>query len=271
MMIATRILQLYLVLILFIILEGCSTVKLVYDYDYWYVLHKIDSTFDLEASQEELCKQYIKQFHSWHRKKELPKYIDYLKRIRLLIEMGFDQDQLDQVYSRFDQLRVNSTIKLIPLASDFLTKLDRTQINRLEKVFINENKEIEDQIAMVSSVKQEKLFKKTEARVEDWIGTLTEKQIRMISEFAMTSPDFNIIRLSHRKEGQQIFLEQIRRTNTIHSNEALLTELWINAYGENDSNYCKQRKIYHDNYKNLITGLHKSITTDQKKISINNA
>ncbi len=155
-MTAIRLPRLNLVLILFILLEGCSTVKLAYNYDYLYVLHEIDSTLDLKASQEKLCKQYIKQFHSWHRKKELPKYIDYLKRVRLLIKKGFNRDQLDQLYSRFDQLRVNSTIKLIPFASDFLTKLDKTQINKLESVFIDKNKEIEDQIALASSVKQEK-------------------------------------------------------------------------------------------------------------------
>lgn len=263
---ATRIFLLNLILISFIFFEGCSTVELAYDYDYWYVLHKIDSTFDLKASQEKLVRKYLIQFHSWHRKNELPKYIDYLERIRLFIGLGFNRDQLDQMYARFDQLRVDSTVKLIPFASDFLTKLDQEQINRLEKVFLYKNKEIEDEIALELNVKQEKLFQKTKNRVEDLIGTLTEKQIRLISEFAMNISDFDIIHLSHRKEGQQMFMEQIRRTNTIHSNEALLTELWINAYNENDSDYCKQRIIYRDKNKNLIMDLRKSITTDQKNL-----
>ncbi len=248
-----------------VISSGCSQIKFAYEYDYRYVFHKIDGLFDLNDQQADLCRQSIKKFHDWHRKSELPKYIECLKEIRSLVAVGFGREQIDQIMSQLDQYKLNAINKLIPPAGSFLTTLSHAQIYKAERKIIKKAIGIEKQRAGARQATIETIEKKVKSRIQYFLGSLTNEQAKMVSEFALTEIEIDKLRVRHRRENHRFFFEQIKRNNTIPANLSLLRQVWIEAYGENDPAYGEIKHTYRNQYGNLIMGVQLSLTDDQKK------
>ena len=261
----SRIVPIVLMLIISMMYSGCRHVKLAYEYDYRYIFHKINSLFDLNDQQADLCRHSIKMFHAWHRKSELPKYIECLNDIRYSVEKGFNPDQVDLAMRQMDQFKLSSIEKLIPTASTFLSTLSRAQIYKAERKILKKEKGNNIQGAVVSRAHIENIRKKTKARLQYILGRLTNEQLKMISEFALTSMDTYLIRLRHRNETHRFFFEQIIAENTVPTNIDLLRQVCIEAYGDNDPTYAKIRYQYRNLYRSLIMRIQESLTSGQKQ------
>lgn len=129
------------VLICFL-LGACSSTKLAYGFLDWVLGWHIGKYVSLNAEQDKFTKTAIDDFHSWHRRTQLPLYADYIKGLKLRLTSG--EVTGDQIHAETDQLQIfldRSIEELIPTLVQLASSLSDTQTKELQK---NLKKERED-------------------------------------------------------------------------------------------------------------------------------
>ncbi|MGS0754608.1 DUF6279 family lipoprotein [Roseateles sp. GG27B] len=89
-------------LLLLVVLQGCTLVKLSYNQADTLLYWRLDSYTDFTREQAPRVKEGLAQFHEWHRRTQLPVYADLLRDIRPSLAEPLSAEQACAV---FDQLR----------------------------------------------------------------------------------------------------------------------------------------------------------------------
>ena len=121
---------------------SCSAAKLFYSYGDSITSWQLDSYFDLTKEQEDWVEDRMRMHLEWHRNEELPSYRRFLLDIQKSAKDGLTMSELDEGYSRFGTKVGRIFERLIPDAALFLSEISPEQINNLERVMGEENKEM---------------------------------------------------------------------------------------------------------------------------------
>ncbi len=83
-----------------LLLSGCSAVKVAYNnaptLTYWWM----DTEFNFNDSQVPVLKEKLSAFHQWHRQQELPQYLDTLRQLQTLLSGQVAPAQLCDIYAQ---------------------------------------------------------------------------------------------------------------------------------------------------------------------------
>ena len=88
----------YQVIIFFIlILSGCLTLKLTYDFADTLILWELDNYFDLESKQEDILLPVIQNNLKRHRNQELPQYAELIRYIQKSGKDGLEPKEIEVI------------------------------------------------------------------------------------------------------------------------------------------------------------------------------
>ena len=260
----SRLKNIYLLFfILFLLIAGCNTGKLIYDYGDKFAYWQLDNYFGLTTQQEEWIEERMRQHLEGHRKEELPLYKEFLIEVQNRAGDGLTIIELDEGYARLDQKRVRTLERLLPDTASFLAGVSPEQINTLEKKMIEENQEMEEDLES-----PEKLFMERKEKfwdqMEEWFGNFSKDQQDMINrlrtEWFPGSVDPLASRLERRRKSQMQFLAQLRSSQDKAELENWLRRSVINWGGETD--FAKQARILRN--KKRILQVEKLLTPEQR-------
>jgi len=252
-----------LLFVLFFLIAACNRGKLFYDHGDEVASWQIDNYFDLSTQQEEWIEERVRMHLDWHRKRELPRYRDFLIEVQNRAVDGLTMIELDEGYAIVDLKRVRTLERLLPDTASFLEGVSTEQIETLEKKMIEENQDMEEDLES-----QEKLYRKRQERfweqMEDWFGDFSEDQHDKINilhkEWFSGSSDPLAARLERRRKSQLQFLVQLRSSQDKAELETWLQRSVINWAGESDS--AKQARILRN--KKRILQVDSLLTPDQR-------
>lgn len=150
-----------LIIISLFLLNGCAT-KLAYNFLDWATLWYIESYVNLNTEQKKHTKNYLDEFHRWHRTTQLPHYALYLEGLQ--IRLGTNNMTGEMVHDETDTLQVfldNSLNYLTPMFIELAATFTDKQVDELLKNLAKDRKKYSKDYINVDN---EKLYKN---RIDD--------------------------------------------------------------------------------------------------------
>lgn len=194
-----------------VVLTGCSTARFAYENADTYVRWKVASYVDLEGAAAEELDDRIDEFHAWHRKTELPKYVRLAREASRRFADGLSRE--DAVWG-YDSVRVQareSLRKAAELAAPLLDRLTPEQLAQIERRLAEDNRQFyRTNLRGSERERRNRRARIMTERLEDWVGKLTQAQAERVREFVERSPAIDELRDRDRKRLQREVIAILR-------------------------------------------------------------
>ncbi|MDK9702615.1 MAG: DUF6279 family lipoprotein [Sulfuritalea sp.] len=170
--------QLIHALVLALLLQGCSAVRLGYGNADSLARWWIDQYVDLSPEQDVLLRERLVRFHAWHRKSQLPDYVSLLRQGQKFVAGQPTADDAlalgDAVVRRGRALAEQAT----PDIAEFLATVTPAQIERMAGRQTEKNADYarEAQLADGESGQRKARYKRLLERAEHWFGDFSGEQ-----------------------------------------------------------------------------------------------
>ena len=223
-----------LLLIATLMISGCSTLSLIYEFGDDYAAWRADDYFDLTRAQEDFVDSRMESLLEWHRINELPTYAAFLEEVQQRAGDGLTMAELEEGQVRVEAAWQRLSDYAIPDIARLLATVTPEQIAHLEQKMQEENEEFKGKLARSPEERQRKRQERLVDNLEDWVGSLSESQKLRIAEmqarWTAESPDSTAERMQRRRRSQPRFLALLRREPTEPEIAAWLTE-WVGIWG----------------------------------------
>lgn len=250
-----------LLLLLVAVLCGCSTVRFAYENADAYLRWKAGSYLDLEGADADELDERIDEFHEWHRKNALPKYVTQVNEASQRFADGLSRADLVWGY---DSLRVQareSLRKAGELAAPLLDRLKPGQVAQIERRFAEENRKFHrDNLRGSERDRRRKRAKFMVDRLEDWVGKLTQAQVQRVREHSERAPLVDELRERDRKRLQKDVIAIIRAREA----RAKLPDRVANWDRGREPSYVAALEAWREQYFSLLLDIDRSLTPEQR-------
>ncbi|GAL16017.1 hypothetical protein JCM19233_7039 [Vibrio astriarenae] len=176
------------------VLTGCG-VRFLYNNVDWLVIEYLDDYVELESGQEEWLSDKISLLSQWHRRHELPHYIDHLDQLIELDLKTFTAQELAAQKIQFQQHGERLLIEIEPQLLLLASQLSDEQVEQFMKNLRVRHGKYQDKYQSLNDTEIRQRYAESIAEnVERWFGSLTEEQETMVelwtSEMEVTVPDW---------------------------------------------------------------------------------
>jgi len=167
------------------LLSSCST-RLTYNFLDWWLAWTINDYIDLNHQQSTVIKQHINHFHRWHRRHELPRYVNFLTKAQHRLNQGpIDATELSQLSDEAVNLLQASINQLVIPAKELLTTLTPDQTTSLFENLKEKNQEFKVKYADLSTKESKRRrVKRMRQFLKPWVGRLNKQQHSFIEQWA---------------------------------------------------------------------------------------
>ncbi len=217
-----------LLLLVFLLLQGCSSIKFGYQQlptlSYWW----LDNYLSFNDLQTPRVKESLDKLHRWHRQQELPHYVKLLNSTAQSSASSVQPQDICSLWTeaqaRADRLVQETLRQTAPV----IASMGPRQLSHLTRHFDLKNEEWEKQWLRGST--EDRLKRRlgsTNDRYSDFYGDLTAAQTALLRSQALQSewtPEWG---LQQRKRQQQDLLAALQKIQQLGLPEApLALELW---------------------------------------------
>ena len=228
--------KLIVLIVISLSLVGCST-KFVYNHIDWLVLEFVEDYVELDEQQEDFVSDKINQLSEWHRREEIPNYIDQLDQ---LIAIEPSQFTIDDMRVHEQQIRAHSQRLVARVAPDLYqitTQLSDDQVHEfMDNLRIRHTKYKKKYQSLTDEEIKQRYRQRIEKNLDNWLGTLTQKQQQILTlwtnELQITSRDWVTHQTKMRVEINALLAERL--------NEALFKPDFQDLMFNPDSFYSPQ-------------------------------
>jgi hypothetical protein len=253
--------KLFLLLVLAALASGCSTVRFAYENADAYLRWKAGSYLDLQGDDAEELDDRIDEFHEWHRRNALPKYVTLAGEASRRFADGLSPPDLIWGYDALRAQARESLRKAGDLAAPLLDRLTPEQVAQIERRLADENRQFyRDNLRASERDRRRKRAKFIVERLEDWVGKLTQAQIERVREYAERAPLVDELRDRDRKRLQKDVLAIVRAREA----RARLGERLANWDRGREPAYVAALDTWREHYFALLLDLDRSFTPEQR-------
>lgn len=203
--------SLFVVLFSLLLLAGCSSTKLAYRYADWGIVWWVDDYIPMTSEQESRLEQDIRDLQQWHCSTELPRYSQWLTRLRSDVRGG----NLDDSTVTWHQEKLFSFLPPLmdrakPAATRLLASLSDEQVRQLTANMKDSQEELEEEFLADDPEKTRAArAERTTERVERWLGPLNDRQRETVSAWSEARGQQTQIWLEGRRNWQQALLDAL--------------------------------------------------------------
>ena len=208
-MVAVR--RVSLAVLLMALVCGCSTVRFAYENADAYARWKIGTYLDLEGEDAEQLDERIDEFHAWHRRNALPKYVMLAQEASQRFADGLSRPDLVWGYDSLRAQAQESLRKAAELLAPLLDRLTPAQVAHIERRIAEENRQFyRDHLRGTEPERRARRARYAVNRLEDWVGKLTPAQVQRVREYAERAPLLEEMRDRDRKRLQKDVIAILR-------------------------------------------------------------
>mgnify|MGYP006187747081 FL=1 len=195
-----------------LLLAGCSTVKLAYNQAPQLLSWQLNRYLDLSQPQAERVRDELADLHRWHRDTLLPEHAGLLQKLRQQLPAPMTAEQACRAYAdlrtQIDQLLARAEPSLVWLASD----LSEAQIRSLQKKQADSNADWKKEWLDPPPDKlREHRYQLLQSRTEDFYGTLQEPQKAALRSYIAQSSFDPQRTYAERQRRQQDLVQVLRK------------------------------------------------------------
>ncbi len=199
-----------------VLLQGCSTIRVVYNQADTVLSWMANDYFDLDAAQKQDFHTRIDRLLKWHRQEQLPDYTHWLEDIKKRAQRPVTRDDAywiaENARIRFRALAAKGA----PDAAEMLSAVTADNIHALERKFSKINQKFVDEHKLngTPEARRRERLNRTLKRIREWSGPLTPAQEERIATMNDTIPDTDHLRHQDRQRRQKEFIALL---NTRHN------------------------------------------------------
>ncbi len=254
-------------LMLFMLLAGgCSMFKLAYNNADIAINWTLDGYFDLRAEQHALLKTRLESLQTWHRKEELPAYVETLTAAQTKMRQPVSRDDIHW-FMDAAQLRYRHLVQqAAPGAAELLVTLTPEQIKTLEKKYAKNNKKFASEHKLNGNLDDQRnaRTKKMIKTIEEWVGNLSTEQegrvVQAMAEWPLYYPQI----LEDRKRRQREFVWLLEKNHDAKNLSPLL-ENWLEKFDQGRApEYDTLAKTQQEKTLDLILEVDRMLTPKQR-------
>ena len=161
---------------------ACSQIRIAYFFVDWYIVDRIDDYLDISDDQEKFLDDKVDLLHAWHRKEELPKIVTFLKSLKIKLAKGLSEEDIPWFQSEYKAIQSRAIDKISDDFVVFLGTVTPQQIDHLAQAVKKKNEEhYEINFKISEKLWREKRIQRTLENLEDFFGTLTKEQNKLIT------------------------------------------------------------------------------------------
>ena len=196
------------------LLSACSTIKLAYnnanELAWWWLTDYIS----FSEPQRPAMRQAMVQMHAWHRRHQLPAYLDTLSRWQSAAQGELAAAQVcalaDEVVQRLEDLS-GAVEALDTAALQAVASLSSAQLAELERRQAKSNTEFREKFLSVAPQElAAERFKQAVSRAENLYGRLQPEQKKALANALSTSPWDASASYARRVKRQQALVQSLR-------------------------------------------------------------
>lgn len=200
-----------LVILLCILLTGCSATRLMYNQLDWIIVWYMNGFFSLNEEQETQLRESVTRNMEWHRSEQLPKYAKFCRELDQEMSGVLTAELLQRRYEKMIELWDEFILQTLPDVSAFFLSLDQAQIDEFIENIEENNDELWDEFAGESA--EERLERRQKQAIKGAkraVGRLTADQKELIRAYTANMHDLSIEWMSGRKAWQSDFRALMR-------------------------------------------------------------
>ncbi|MFK3771339.1 DUF6279 family lipoprotein [Pseudomonas sp. NPDC089406] len=186
-------------------LGACSRIDLAYRNLDRLVPWSLGDYLAMNRQQKSLLDERLKEHLAWHCKTQLPGYLDWLDRVRLMVANDAVTDQALQ--QRTDEARQaigRVAEEITPSATELLRGMNDSQVAEMRQAFRDDIAERQKEYVDTPLAKQvEQRATRMQKRLEPWLGELNAQQRLRVMSWSQALGDQNRQWIANRAHWQQ--------------------------------------------------------------------
>jgi len=189
-----------------ILLTGCSTTRLMYNQLDWIIVWYLNGFFSLNEVQEDQLRESVIRNMEWHRTTQLPKYAEFCRELDQEMGGTLSPEILERRYEKMIELWDEFILQTLPDVSAFFLSLDQTQIDEFIENLEESNEELWEEFAGESP--EERLERRQKQAIKGAkraVGRLTGEQKELIRAYTANMHDVSVEWMEGRKAWQSDF------------------------------------------------------------------
>lgn len=194
-----------------VVVAACSTVQVAYDNADWFLLRQMDDYLDLDSTQKAAARELLEARMERHRREELPQFVEVLRDTRSMLADGLTEEEVDWIFERAATLYRQTMSGTIPAMTPILATLTPSQIDRLEEVLHDKNRDFQDEYIPASlAERHEDRTERAVDGIEFWTGSLSDAQVVLVARQRKAMPQTSEDWLAYNIQNQQRGLFMLR-------------------------------------------------------------
>jgi hypothetical protein len=186
-------------------------VRFAYDNADAYIRWQVHSYIAVEGEDADELDERIDEFHAWHRKNALPKYVTVAHEAAQRFSDGLSPADLVWGYDSARAQARESLRKAAELVAPLLDRLTPEQIAGMERRIAEENRKFyRANLRGSERERRDRRARQVINRLEDWVGKLTQAQARRVREYVERAPLTDELRDRDRKRLQSQVIAIVR-------------------------------------------------------------
>jgi hypothetical protein len=253
--------RVFILVVLGALASGCSTVRFAYDNADAYVRWQVHSYIVVEGQDADELDDRIDEFHAWHRKNALPKYVTLAHEAAQRFADGLSRADVVWGYDSARAQARESLRKAAELVAPLLDRLAPEQVAVMEHRIAEENRKFyRDNLRGAERERRARRARLAINRLEDWVGKLTQAQVQRVREYAERSPFTDELRDHDRKRLQKDVLAIVRAREA----RARLPERVANWERGREPAYTAALDAWREQYFAMLLDVDRMLTHEQR-------
>jgi len=201
---------------LLLTLTACSRVGLAYRNLDLIIPWTLNDYLEINGEQKDWFNERLREHLSWHCTTQLPGYLDWLDRLKTMVQTNQVTDEALQQRTREAKAAIAETAREItPSAIELLQGLSDDQVADMDAAFVKDQRKRQQQY--LKPTLQEQIQERSERmvkRLNDWLGPLNDAQRQRVTAWSTALGDQNQQWIANRAHWQNQFSEAVAQRHS---------------------------------------------------------
>ncbi|MBY5991267.1 DUF6279 family lipoprotein [Ferrimonas balearica] len=253
-----------LMLLLLAMLGGCSP-RFVYGWLDWIIPWQVDDYVSLNSAQEGALDKMIERQLRWHRRHELPLYLDHLNSVRRDIEGPLTEQQVLAQMSRASDHWYRLFEHLLPDLVPLIQSLSDEQVEEMLLQIAKEDRELREKYAdMTLEQRIKRANKSMNKSLKKWLGPLSPSQKAVIDNYNRNRHSTLELWLAYRADWYTHFSDALRHRADTEKLERELTLLLVTPNELRGERYLEKIQANRQQLARGLIQIHASLSGRQQ-------
>lgn len=253
-------------LLLVLLLAGCSSVKLAYNNLDRVAVWRTTDFVPLDRDQRRWLRQEFQVYLHWHRNEQLEDWASLLRELESEVQAGVSEATLLGLEERARLLGDEMLARMKPTIRELLLVLDERQIAGMQAAFKTSNEELNSDYEGLPEDEQRAVWRD---RVRDglrrWVGRLNDTQEEYLLAASREIVPDNTTWVAFRERWQEAFFDALERRDDEEAFRVMLGELLFEPDRWHPSEYSQTLALNQPVYRRFAYELLNSLDAGQQR------